>query len=85
VRKATARRFGRSDRRAQGGHLLWLKTIENGRDPGASGTEGDRSRESGGVGRGLAIAHHAVGIHGGDITARNAQPGLAVEIVLSAG
>jgi two-component system sensor histidine kinase CpxA len=47
--------------------------------------EGDRSRESGGVGLGLAIAHRAVGIHSGDITARNAQPGLAVEIVLPRG
>jgi two-component system sensor histidine kinase CpxA len=47
--------------------------------------EGDRSRESGGVGLGLSIAHRAVGIHGGDITARNAQPGLAVEIVLPGG
>jgi two-component system sensor histidine kinase CpxA len=47
--------------------------------------EGDRSRESGGVGLGLAIAHRAVAIHGGDITARNSQPGLAIEIVLPAG
>ena len=44
--------------------------------------EGDRSRESGGVGLGLAIARRAVAIHGGQITARNAEPGLFVEIVL---
>ncbi len=47
--------------------------------------EGDRSRESGGVGLGLAIAQRAVGIHGGRIAARNARPGLAVEIVLPGG
>jgi signal transduction histidine kinase len=47
--------------------------------------EVDRSRESGGVGLGLAIARRAVVIHGGHITARNAQPGLAVEIVLPGG
>jgi two-component system sensor histidine kinase CpxA len=44
--------------------------------------EGDRSRESGGVGLGLAIARRAVAIHGGSIAASNTQPGLAVEIVL---
>jgi two-component system sensor histidine kinase CpxA len=47
--------------------------------------EGHRSRESGGVGLGLAIAQRAVGIHGGQIAARNARPGLAVEIVLPGG
>src|SRR5262249_54281287 len=46
--------------------------------------EGDRSRESGGVGLGLAIARRAVGIHGGHIVARNADPGLSVEVVLPA-
>ncbi len=44
--------------------------------------EGDRSRESGGVGLGLAIARRAVGIHGGHIVARNAEPGLSVEVIL---
>jgi two-component system sensor histidine kinase CpxA len=44
--------------------------------------EGDRSRESGGVGLGLAIARRAVAIHGGTIAASNTEPGLAVEIVL---
>jgi two-component system sensor histidine kinase CpxA len=44
--------------------------------------EGDRSRGSGGVGLGLAIARRAVAIHDGRITARNAEPGLSVEIVL---
>jgi signal transduction histidine kinase len=44
--------------------------------------EGDRSRESGGVGLGLAIARRAVAIHGGQITARNTEPGLSVEVVL---
>jgi two-component system sensor histidine kinase CpxA len=46
--------------------------------------EGDRSRESGGVGLGLAIARRAVGIHGGHISARNTDPGLSVEVVLPA-
>jgi two-component system sensor histidine kinase CpxA len=44
--------------------------------------DGDRSRETGGVGLGLAIARRAVAIHGGHVTARNAEPGLAVEIFL---
>lgn len=44
--------------------------------------EGDRSRESGGVGLGLAIARRAVAIHHGQITARNTDPGLSVEVVL---
>jgi signal transduction histidine kinase len=42
----------------------------------------DRNRASGGVGLGLAIAQRAVSIHHGDITAKNMQPGLLVEISL---
>ena len=42
----------------------------------------DRNRETGGTGLGLAIAHRAVQIHGGRIVARNANPGLEVEIQL---
>jgi two-component system sensor histidine kinase CpxA len=44
--------------------------------------EGHRSRSSGGVGLGLAIARRAVTLHHGRITARNAAPGLAVAIDL---
>jgi len=46
--------------------------------------EGDRSRQSGGTGLGLAIARRAVELHQGSITARNAQPGLLIEIRLPA-
>jgi two-component system sensor histidine kinase CpxA len=42
----------------------------------------DRNRETGGTGLGLAIAHRAVQVHGGRILARNALPGLEVEIQL---
>jgi two-component system sensor histidine kinase CpxA len=42
----------------------------------------DRNRETGGAGLGLAIAHRAVQVHGGRILARNAHPGLEVEIQL---
>ena len=44
--------------------------------------EGHRSRSSGGIGLGLAIARRAVALHHGRITARNAAPGLAVTIDL---
>lgn len=44
--------------------------------------EADRNRNSGGVGLGLSIAERAVAVHKGVIRARNAQPGLLVEIEL---
>ena len=44
--------------------------------------ETDRDRASGGVGLGLAIASRAVELHRGKITAKNANPGLSVEIEL---
>lgn len=46
--------------------------------------EGHRSRASGGVGLGLAIARRAVSLHQGKISAQNARPGpgLIVEIEL---
>ena len=44
--------------------------------------EGDRSRSSGGVGLGLAIARRAIALHGGTIAASNAGPGLIVTIEL---
>jgi two-component system sensor histidine kinase CpxA len=42
----------------------------------------DRNRSSGGVGLGLAIARRAIELHKGAIRARNASPGLLVEIEL---
>ena len=42
----------------------------------------DRSRYTGGTGLGLSIAQRAVRLHLGDIKARNAGPGLEVEIRL---
>ena len=44
--------------------------------------EGHRSRASGGVGLGLAIARRAVDLHRGRISAHNARPGLVVQIEL---
>ena len=42
----------------------------------------DRSRASGGVGLGLAIARRALELHGGSIAAANAGPGLLVTVEL---
>jgi len=42
--------------------------------------EGDRNRDSGGVGLGLAIARRAVELHKGKLQARNMHPGLLVEM-----
>lgn len=42
-----------------------------------------RDNQAGGVGLGLAIARRAVVVHGGEITAKNANPGLLVTIKLS--
>jgi len=46
--------------------------------------ETDRDRASGGAGLGLSIARRAVELHKGNIRARNAEPGLLVEIDLPA-
>jgi two-component system sensor histidine kinase CpxA len=44
--------------------------------------ESDRARASGGVGLGLSIARRAIELHKGAIRARNAGPGLEVEMEL---
>lgn len=44
--------------------------------------EADRSRASGGVGLGLAIARRAIDLHKGRLHAHNSHPGLMVEIEL---
>jgi two-component system sensor histidine kinase CpxA len=44
--------------------------------------DADRARDRGGVGLGLSIAKRAVELHGGRITAENADPGLRVRIEL---
>jgi two-component system sensor histidine kinase CpxA len=44
--------------------------------------EKDRNRNSGGVGLGLSIAQRAIAVHQGEIRARNAMPGLVIEIVI---
>jgi signal transduction histidine kinase len=46
--------------------------------------ETDRDRASGGIGLGLAIARRAIELHKGTIRARNADPGLMVEMELPA-
>lgn len=47
--------------------------------------EGDRNRDSGGVGLGLAIARRAVELHKGKLQARNMHPGLLVEMEIPKG
>ena len=44
-----------------------------------------RTGSTGGLGLGLSIAHRALQLHSGRITARNADPGLLVEIELPLG
>jgi two-component system sensor histidine kinase CpxA len=44
--------------------------------------EPDRDRASGGIGLGLSIARRAIELHKGSIKARNAKPGLLVELEL---
>ena len=47
--------------------------------------ESDRNRNSGGIGLGLSIARRAIELHKGHIRARNAKPGLEVELELPVG
>ena len=44
--------------------------------------ENDRGRTSGGIGLGLSIARRAIELHKGTIRAKNASPGLEVELEL---
>jgi two-component system sensor histidine kinase CpxA len=44
--------------------------------------ENDRGRTSGGIGLGLSIARRAIELHKGSIRAKNAGPGLEVELEL---
>lgn len=46
--------------------------------------EEHRDRNSGGVGLGLAIARRALNLHGGSVTATNADPGLCVHLEIPA-
>jgi signal transduction histidine kinase len=46
--------------------------------------EDDRNRMTGGIGLGLSIARRAIELHKGTIRARNADPGLEVELELPA-
>jgi two-component system sensor histidine kinase CpxA len=46
--------------------------------------ESDRDRSSGGIGLGLSIARRAMELHHGTIRARNANPGLDVELEMPA-
>lgn len=47
--------------------------------------ETDRDRASGGIGLGLSIARRAIELHKGVIRARNAHPGLDVQLMLPVG
>ncbi|MEO8026484.1 MAG: ATP-binding protein, partial [Bryobacteraceae bacterium] len=47
--------------------------------------DADRNRTSGGVGLGLSIARRAIELHRGTLRARNAMPGLEVEMDLPIG
>lgn len=73
----------------------WLRLTVRDRGPGVPDAalphlftpfyrvDADRERRTGGVGLGLAIARRAVELHAGRISARNASPGLEVEILLA--